>query len=100
MLVLSRRSSESVIVGGSGSFEHVLKVTVLEIGDGRVRLGFEVDADVPVYRLEVWERIIAEAQPGQSAARSSTPKEQLDRWEDDGAQSRPAIVPVGPGAAR
>jgi len=32
-------------------------VTVLEIRGGKVRLGFEVDADVPVHRLEVWDRI-------------------------------------------
>jgi carbon storage regulator CsrA len=57
MLVLSRKSMESVVVGGSGRFERVLKVTVLEIKNGRVRLGFEADASVPVHRYEVWERI-------------------------------------------
>jgi carbon storage regulator len=57
MLVLSRRSQESVVVGGSGGFERLLKVTVLEINGGKVRLGFEVDKDVPVHRWEVWERI-------------------------------------------
>ena len=31
MLVLSRKSMESVVVGGSGRFERMLKVTVLEI---------------------------------------------------------------------
>ena len=35
------------------------KVTVLEIGHGAVRLGFEVDKAVPVHRWEVWERIRA-----------------------------------------
>ena len=29
MLVLSRKNQESVVVGGSGGFERVLKVTVL-----------------------------------------------------------------------
>ena len=57
MLVLSRKSKESVVVGGSGRFERMLKVTVLEIKNGRVRLGFEADASVPVHRYEVWERI-------------------------------------------
>ena len=45
------------MVGGAAGFERVLKITVLEIQGGKVRLGFEVDADVPVHRLEVWERI-------------------------------------------
>ena len=57
MLVLSRKSQETVVVCGAGSSEPVLRVTVLEIKAGKVRLGFEVDANVPVHRLEVWERI-------------------------------------------
>jgi carbon storage regulator len=57
MLVLARKSMESVVVGGSGRFEQLLKVTVLEINNGTVRLGFEADASIPVHRLEVWERI-------------------------------------------
>lgn len=57
MLVLTRRIEESVVVGGSTGFERLLKVTVIEIARGKVRLGFEVDAEVPVHRLEVWERI-------------------------------------------
>jgi carbon storage regulator len=60
MLVLSRKSQESVVVGGSVGFERMLKVTVLDINGGRVRLGFEIDADVPVHRLEVWDQIRAE----------------------------------------
>lgn len=38
----------------------MIKVTVLGIKNGNVRLGFEADADVPVHRLEVWERICGE----------------------------------------
>jgi carbon storage regulator CsrA len=57
MLVLSRKNQESVVVGGSGGFERVLKVTVLDINRGTVKLGFEVDREIPVHRLEVWERM-------------------------------------------
>lgn len=59
MLILSRKSQESVVVGGADRFERLLKVTVLEIRAGKVRLGFEVDDEVPVHRWEVWERICA-----------------------------------------
>jgi carbon storage regulator CsrA len=59
MLVLSRKSRESVVIGGADGFHRLFKVTVLEIAGGRVRLGFEVDSDVPVHRAEVWERIRA-----------------------------------------
>ena len=57
MLVLTRKSQETVVVGGTDGFESILRVTVLRIKGGSVALGFEVAADVPVHRLEVWERI-------------------------------------------
>jgi sRNA-binding carbon storage regulator CsrA len=57
MLVESRNSQKSVIVGGADGFERGLKGTVLESDGGKVRLGFEADADVPVHRSEGWERI-------------------------------------------
>ena len=63
MLVLSRKSQESVVVGGTGGFERLLKVTVLDIRGRNVKLGFEVDAGVPVHRSEVWDRIIAKNPP-------------------------------------
>ena len=59
MLVLSRKRLESVVVGGTIGFERLLKVTVLELKNGCVRLGFEVDSSVPVHRWEVWEKIRA-----------------------------------------
>jgi carbon storage regulator CsrA len=62
MLVLTRKPEESIVVGGSDGLAPFLKLTVLEIRGGRVRLGFEVDAAVPVHRLEVWERIRTGAQ--------------------------------------
>ncbi len=57
MLVLSRKNRESVVVGGGGGFQGLLKVTVLEVAGGKVKLGFEADAEIPVHRLEIWERI-------------------------------------------
>ena len=57
MLVLSRKSQESVVVGGADGFHRLLKVTVLGVKGANVKLGFEVDPDVPVHRSEVWERI-------------------------------------------
>ena len=55
MLVLSRKNRESVVIGGDDGLHRLLKVTVLEIRGTNVRLGFEVDTDVPVHRSEVWE---------------------------------------------
>lgn len=73
MLVLSRKSQESVIIGGSAGFERLLKVTVLEIDRGKVRLGFEVDKNVPVHRGEVWQRIHAGDRPEMPASGPGAP---------------------------
>jgi carbon storage regulator CsrA len=53
MLVLSRKNREAVVIGGTVGCERMIKVTVIGIKNGQVRLGFEADADVPVHRLEV-----------------------------------------------
>ncbi len=57
MLVLTRKTQESVIVGSVDGFEPVLKITVLQINGGKVRLGFEVNASIPIHRCEIWEQI-------------------------------------------
>jgi carbon storage regulator len=57
MLVLSRKSQESVVVGGSVNSEPTVIVRVLEIRNGRVRLGIEAAKDIPIHREEVWDRI-------------------------------------------
>jgi carbon storage regulator CsrA len=57
MLVLTRKSRESVIIGRSEDLEVVLEITILEIEGGRVRLGFEADSRMPIHRREVWDRI-------------------------------------------
>ena len=57
MLVFTRKSRESIIIGGPADLERVLKITVLEIRTGSVKLGFDVSKDIPVNRWEVWQRI-------------------------------------------
>ncbi len=57
MLVLTRKIEQAVVVGDAADVGRLLKITVLEIARGSVRLGFEVDASVPVHRWEVWQRI-------------------------------------------
>jgi carbon storage regulator CsrA len=73
MLVLSRKRQEAVVVGGADGFERLLKVTVLDIKGGCVRLGFEIDAAVPVYRLELWERLIARGPPASPTESPAAP---------------------------
>jgi len=57
MLVLSRKCQEVIVVSRADGYNVLLKVTVLGIDNGKVRLGFEAADDVPIHRLEVWERI-------------------------------------------
>ena len=60
MLVLSRKVGESIIIGPDK-----VVVTILEFGHGKVRLGIEAPASIPVHRQEVWDRLHEgeEAQP-------------------------------------
>ena len=52
MLVLSRRKSESIIIG-----ENVIEVMIVEIRGDKVRLGITAPKDVPVHRKEIYEAI-------------------------------------------
>jgi len=61
MLVLSRKNRESVVIGGTDGIHRLFKITVLSIHGAIVKLGFDVDPDVPVHRAEVWEKIRAAA---------------------------------------
>ena len=67
MLVLSRKTLEAVVVGNTDGLKPLLKVTVLEVKNGSVRLGFEAAADVPIHRWEIWERIQNESLPSKSS---------------------------------
>lgn len=47
MLVLSRKQDESIVIGGR------IRVTVVEVKGGVVRLGIEAPREIPVYRSEL-----------------------------------------------
>jgi carbon storage regulator CsrA len=70
VLVLSRKSQESVIVG---DFDRLVKVTVLTIGGDTVTRRFEGDAEVPIHRFGAWERIRSSGQPESPAAEPAAP---------------------------
>jgi carbon storage regulator len=77
MLILARKSQEAVVISGTHGIEQVLKVTVLEVRGGTVKLGFEAGDEVPIHRAEVWERIRAESQPPAPMAVPARPKYQV-----------------------
>ena len=51
MLVLPRRVNETVYIG-----DHI-RVTVIDLNNGQIRLGFEADEDIPIYREEIYHRM-------------------------------------------
>ena len=55
MLVLTRKEHERIIIGDG------IRLTVVEIRGGKVKLGIECDAAIPVHRQEVYDRLQAEA---------------------------------------
>lgn len=60
MLILTRRISESIIVGDD------VKITVLGVKGNQVRLGIDAPKEVTVHREEIYERIKHEKESGTS----------------------------------
>ena len=56
MLVLSRKRQQAIVIGGADGSCQACRVTVLEIRGGTVRLGIDVDDQVPVLRSEIADR--------------------------------------------
>jgi carbon storage regulator len=54
MLVLTRRSGEGIVIGDQ------IRIVVVEIHGGQVRLGIEAPAGIPIYREEVLKKIMLE----------------------------------------
>ena len=95
MLVLSRKRGESVAVCERDERDQLLKVTVLEIQQSRVKLGFDAPNDVPVHRWEVWQRINGNG--GDRPQDPPAPKNSTDQWDDEGgAPSGPNGRPPAP----
>ena len=54
MLVLNRKPGESIIVGDN------IEIKILEIRDGKIKIGIEAPKDVGILRKEVYDEVIAE----------------------------------------
>lgn len=51
MLVLTRKLGENIRIGST------VKITVLEVRSGQVKLGIEAPPEVKVHREEIWTKI-------------------------------------------
>ena len=65
MLVLTRKSNQSVILGDG------IEVTVLSVRGDQVSLGFSAPADMRIHRKEVFEAIQAENRMAAGASGAS-----------------------------
>ncbi len=52
MLVLSRKSNETIMIGDN------IKVTIVEIRGDKVRIGIEAPKNLPVHREEIYNQIM------------------------------------------
>lgn len=63
MLVLARKKDESLVLDGG------IEIVVLEIEDGKVKLGVNAPKHIKIYRKEVFEEVLRENQSAVLAAR-------------------------------
>ncbi len=54
MLVLTRKAGEGIIIGDN------IKITVVEVKGGNIRIGIEAPPEMKIHRQEVYDRIIQE----------------------------------------
>jgi carbon storage regulator len=92
MLVLSRKTGESLVIGGR------IVVTVVRVEGEAVRLGIAAPADVPVHRQEIYDEIQRNNQQALTKHRPKVPR--LARKNDLQAhmQQSAAAPPQGVGS--
>ncbi|BEP30206.1 carbon storage regulator CsrA [Helicovermis profundi] len=60
MLILTRKKEESLIINGN------IEVKIIQIGDGRIKLGIEAPKEVEVFRKEIFIKIEEENKKAQA----------------------------------
>lgn len=80
MLILSRKTSESIVIDGR------IHVKIVRVEGDVVKIGIEAPSDVPVHRQEVYEEIQRNNQ--QAAVRPTAPLPKLV------APKKPASAPI------
>lgn len=70
MLILSRKKDESIIIDGN------IEIKIVEIEDGKVKIGIEAPKDIDIMRKELYKRIQEE---NEAAVDNPTNLEELKR---------------------
>lgn len=63
MLVFSRKSQQSVVIGGPADFEQMIEVIVLEVRDGKVKFGITIVEGDDAHEWELWQQVRADGWP-------------------------------------
>jgi carbon storage regulator len=92
MLILSRKSGESIVIDGR------IHLKIVRVEGEVVKVGIVAPADVPVHRLEVYEEIQRSNQ--QALTRESTPLPRLPLRKKPGSSGPPAPAANCPASAR
>ncbi|MFZ5515334.1 MAG: carbon storage regulator CsrA [Candidatus Zhuqueibacterota bacterium] len=82
MLILTRKLNESITIGDD------VKITVLEIEKGHVRLGIEAPRHISIHREEVYERIREENHKAAKANGQGAEKQSPDEKQDSDSQDK------------
>ena len=77
MLVLTRKLGENIRIGDS------VKITVLEVRSGQVKLGIEAPPEVKVHREEIYARIQEESRRAQVRKTDTGPGPTPQRRPDE-----------------
>lgn len=54
MLILNRKAGESIILGDN------IEVKILEVQDGKIKIGIQAPKDITILRKEVYDAVIEE----------------------------------------
>lgn len=60
MLILTRKTNESIIIGDDGEGSTKITVQVLSVNGNQIRLGITAPKDIPVHREEIYKKIHGE----------------------------------------
>jgi carbon storage regulator len=91
MLILSRKTNQSLVIGES------IEITVVEVRDGHVRLGISAPRTVPVYRKELIVEVAAENLEAAATAQiSDVAANPLAGSADPGKPRVAVLEPSGP----
>ena len=86
MLVLTRKTDQSITLGDPASADAAIEITVVEIRGGEVRLGIQAPKSVVVHRKEVWEQV---QQENEATSKTSADAVQRTPFEGVPAARKP-----------